>query len=438
MKSRAWIGFLARRWFGARRQGGGGAASLLAAAGIGIGVATLVLVLGVMNGFQQGYIDTILEVSSYHLRLEPEPGSTDALRLEALARELRRLPGARSVSVFATGHAILSSRDGRSQAVELRALPQGGAREDPGLLSALGLSRPEELEPGSGIIIGAELGRWLGLEPGERASLLAVGSSEAEGVFTKTRELRVAGSFRSEYFAFDSGLAFVSLEGGEEAWKPVLGIKLQDRYALDAFRARARPLLEAAGFDPALLVDWRSYNRSFFGALRTEKLAMLLLVSLIFAVVGVNIFHAMRRAVAERMEEIAVLRALGASPGDIRLAFVLDGFVVGSAGCLAGLLLGLALAVNVNEVFALAESLVNGSLSLLSAALGLLGLGSGGGEEFRVFSRQYFYLTEVPVRLLYPEILFISVAAIGSAALAAGGAALASSRMNPAEVLRYE
>ncbi|HRY73912.1 MAG TPA: ABC transporter permease, partial [Spirochaetia bacterium] len=173
-------------------------------------------------------------------------------------------------------------------------------------------------------------------------------------------------------------------------------------------------------------------NRSFFGALRTEKTVMMLLVGLIFAVVGVNIYHAMRRSVAERMEDIALLKAVGGGAEEIRSAFVLDGLAIGGGGALAGLLLGLLVAVNVNEVFGLVEAAANAAAALWSRLSGL----SGG--DFRVFSPQYFYLMEVPVRVLFPETLFVVAAAVASAAAAAGAAASRVASLEPAEVLRYE
>jgi lipoprotein-releasing system permease protein len=160
---------------------------------------------------------------------------------------------------------------------------------------------------------------------------------------------------------------------------------------------------------------------------------MMVLIGLIFLVVGVNIFHSMRRAVAEKTEDIAVLKSLGASPDDIGRVFVLNGLAIGAGGAFIGLVLGLLLAVNVNEVFALVEAFVNG-LAAFAARMA----GSLGGGDFRVFSPQYFYLMEVPVRVLFPETFFVTAAAIAAAAIAAAAAARRISSLAPSEVLRYE
>jgi lipoprotein-releasing system permease protein len=160
---------------------------------------------------------------------------------------------------------------------------------------------------------------------------------------------------------------------------------------------------------------------------------MMLLIGLIFLVVGVNIFHSMRRAVAERTEDIAVLKAMGADSGQLRRIFVLDGLAIGTGGAVVGLVIGLLIAVNVNEVFSIVETIVNGAVDLAARMLG-----SFGGSDFRIFSPQYFYLMEVPVRVLFPETFFVTAAAIASAAAAAASAAGRVSGLAPAEVLRYE
>lgn len=433
MKRGSWIGFVSGRWFSSRRESGGSVSSMLAASGIAIGVAALIVVLAVMNGFQMGFIDSILEIASFHLRVEDERhGAPDEAFLSRLSAE----EGVKSVLPYAETHCILATKDGRAQPISLRLLPNDVDRRDPALAPALGISAPI-LPAEPGIVLGAELARYLDILPGASVDLIAVTAGGEEGVETKTLHLRIARTFRSGYYEFDSGLAMASLDlvapiFGNEALVPyVYGIKLADRYKDGEFAER---LESAYGLDSGRVQRWRDYNRAFFGALKTEKTVMMLLIGLIFIVVGMNIFHSMRRAVAERMEDIAVLRSMGASPESLRRAFIIDGLAIGAGGAFVGLVLGLLIAVNVNQVFALAEDIVNGCLFLVSR---LLGAGSG-GEQFSVFSPQYFYLMEVPVRVLFPETLFVVAIATASAAAAAHAAAVRVSRMHPAEVLRYE
>jgi lipoprotein-releasing system permease protein len=442
MKIRGWIGFVSLRWFAARKESGGSASSLLAASGIAIGVAALVVVLGVMNGFQLGYIDSILDVSSFHVRVDDErllsgplAGGPD----EALVSRIASEPGAASVLPFAETRCLISSNDGRTFPLALRAVPDDAQVRDPAMMRSLGIGNAAEGGgwPGrGGIWLGSELAAYLGLKAGSEANLLVVSAGGEEGIDAKTVKVRIDGLFRSGYFDFDFGMAVLPFSAADRFFpvgtdiRFVYGVKLRDRDSDGLFCER---LSADLGLGPDRVEGWRDYNRAFFGALRIEKTVMMLLIGLIFLVVGVNIFHSMRRAVAEKTEDIAVLKAMGASPDEIGRVFVIDGLVIGAGGALIGLLLGLLVAVNVNEVFSIVEAIVNAASALTSRLAGSLG-----GGEFRVFSPQYFYLMEVPVRVLFPEIFFVTVAAIGAATAAAAIAARRVSALAPAEVLRYE
>jgi len=155
---------------------------------------------------------------------------------------------------------------------------------------------------------------------------------------------------------------------------------------------------------------------------------MMMLVGLIFIVVGVNIFHSMRKAVYGRVEDIATMKALGADSSSVRRVFLLDGAAAGAGGALIGLVVGLLVATNVNGVFDAVEAVV----AAFYAAFG----GSGRGFEF--FSPDLFYIGDVPVRLSFPETLFITSAGALAAVAAAWAASSRVSRIMPSEVLRDE
>jgi len=434
MKIPRWIGFVAGRWFAMRKESGGSASSVLATAAIAIGVATLIVVLGVMNGFQLSFIDSILDVSSFHVRVESE--SLD----EALASNLAAQKGVASVLPFTETRSLITSKDGRSFPLTLRAIPSDAGKRDPRMIESLHFenSGMKEGPTGEGIVLGAELARYMDLQPGSQVELLVVSSGGEEGVEAKTVHVRVDGIFRSGYYDFDFGMALMSFSSAaaasifpqDRAQRYVYGVKLSDRYADRAFCERIKSEL---GLGSDRVESWRDYNRAFFGALRTEKTVMMLLIGLVFLVVGVNIFHSMRRAVAERTEDIAVLKAMGAGPDELKRVFTLNGLAIGTGGALVGLVLGLLIAVNVNEVFSLVEEVVNGASYLWSRIAG-----NFSGDEFRVFSPQYFYLMEVPVRVLFPETFLVVAAAIASAAAAAASASRRIAHLAPAEVLHYE
>lgn len=439
IRNEAWVGFVSRRWFAARKASGGAASSVLASAGLAVGVAALIVVLGVMNGFQLGYINSILEVSSFHVRVTKEGSEGPDW---SLVEKLSSIKGVRSVLPFVETVVLASSPDGGTLPLKIEAVPSDSGSRDPGFLSALGVARSSAevfaqggLFAGSeGLVLGSELVRSLNATSGSSVGLTAIVADPEEGIGARELKYPVSAIFHSGYYEFDSSLGFISLEKAQDFFprganiRYIYGVKLKDRYADRAFLSEFKKLkVEGAAAE-----SWRDYNRSFFGALRTEKTVMMLLVGLIFLVVGVNIYHSMRRNVAERMEDIAVLRALGGSSEELTRAFMFDGLAVGVAGALSGAMLGLLLAVNINGVFHLVEVAVNGAMSL---AIRLFG---GGSAAFSIFSPQYFYLMEVPVRVLFPETCFIVAAAIGSSVAAARWAASRVSSCDPAEVLRYE
>ena len=428
MNRRAWIRQVSSRWLSARKSAGGSGPSTLAAAGIAVGVAALIVVLGVMNGFQRGYIDTILEVSSYDVRLE----TLDRGAVEAdLLPKIRSQKGVKCAVPFTETQVLASGSDGRSQPLRIRSLSVDIDGLDPGFVSALGL--PEgKLGDIKGLVIGSEFARFLNVVVGDEVDVLGVSADREEGIGTYSLRLPVGAVFHSGFYDFDMSLAFI-VEGGEGGTLPVaggtpiaIGIKLDDRNRDSAFVSR----LASMGIEGA--TGWHDYNKAFFGALRTEKTIMMLLVGLIFVVVGVNIFQSMRRSVHERMEEIALLRSLGGRASEIKGIFIADGLAIGFLGAACGLVLGLLIASNVNEILSFAGSVLNWASSAIAR------LSGGRPADLSVYSPRYFYLMEVPVKVLYPETVFVVGAAIASAGAAAATAAGRIADYEPAELLRHE
>jgi lipoprotein-releasing system permease protein len=429
-----WIVFVARRYFKAKRRDRGIASGLLSVAGIAVGVMTLLSVLAVMNGFQMGFIEDILEVSSYHLRVSPRQ-STDGV--EELAGEIAALAPVLSAVPFAESKTLIigSFRDPRACAV--RGLPPDVMVRDQGFRKQVSMVRGGfDIEDGESIVLGDELARYLGVRVGETVSLLTVPSKPSLLMQPEERRFLVTGVFRTGYYDYDVGLAFVRLSTVRSIFPrtPVrVGVKLRNRFRDRSVRYAVE---QAIGTSAADVTSWRDYNRAFFGALRMEKLLMTVLLGLIFVVVGVNIYHSLRRAVYERIEEIGVLKATGASGGTLMGVFVVDGVLIGGSGAVLGLVLGLLVSHNVNQVFAVVESLVNSLLGVVQQVFAPFVQGSGG--DFSLFSPMYFYLTEVPATVLFGETLLIFVFAVLSAVAAAYFASKHIVHIKPAQVLRYE
>jgi lipoprotein-releasing system permease protein len=292
-----------------------------------------------------------------------------------------------------------------------------------------------DLADPAAIILGVELARHLGAEVGDTVSVLALGGESFDSLSPVRRLYRVTGLFRSGYYEYDLGWAFVRLvwpvAGGASEPQIRYGIKIRNRFRDEA---ALRAVRAALGSGPYRVGSWREFNRAFFAALRMEKLLMMILIGLIFVVVGFNIYHSLRRSVRERFEEIGVLKALGASQGAVESIFLTEGFLIGLLGGGLGLALGLLLAANINTVFRAVETVTNLVLELAARLVVPL----AGGERFALFSPTYFYLSEVPSRVLFPEAFLVVAFALGSCVLAALFASSSVRQVLPAEVLRYE
>ena len=432
MKSSRWIGFVAARYVSRGRRTS--PSPVLSVLGIATGVLALTVIIAVMNGFQLGFIESILEISSGHLRIEGLSVEHETEVVDKLAS----LPEVLSVLPFRELNVLIRGRFQNPRGALVRGVPADALERDRGFAGRL------EMEAGSfdlgqpeNIVLGAELARHLSVHVGDKLSLLSIsGGSFLSSEEGESRVYTVSGLFRSGHYEYDLAWAFINIataaELDRESALPVLGIKLQNRWqdhrAMAEIWKALSPLgltEESGGFS---LLSWRNYNRAFFGALRTEKLMMFILVGLIFIVVGLNIFQSQRRTVLERREEIGLLRALGASDTAVRLVFVLDGFIIGLSGGALGLALGLPIAFNMQAIFSFFENLLNSLLYAFHTAAGT--------EEFDV--TQIFYIQEIPSRIIPHEVVLIFLFGFFSALLAAWFASGKVSSTKPAEVLRYE
>ncbi|MDR2701554.1 MAG: ABC transporter permease [Spirochaetaceae bacterium] len=444
-----WVGFAAGRLAAKKR---GAPMPVLSILGIAVGVLALTVIISVMNGFQLGFIESILEISSYYIRLEfpapidlsgsapaGDPSGEDRLIIE----KIKNIPNVRAAVPFRELQALIRGGWGQ-HAVLIRGLYPNACVEDPGMAERLIFEEGSfDLEDSDSILLGAELAARLRVGLYDTVQIISVngtssfaavlpgfsnagGASQADDSDEPADEslFTIRGIFRSGFYEYDLGWSFINFEKagklGGSAY--TLGVKLNDRWQDKKLAAQIANL---AG--NAKIQTWRDFNRAFFGALRTEKLFMFVLVGLIFIVVGLNIYQAQRRIVLERREEIGLLRAVGAGDRAVRLVFVWDGLVIGLTGAGTGTALGLLVSLNIAAFFALLEKAVNGILFLFNR---------GGG--FAVFSPAVFYIKELKARVIPLEVLLIFLFGLLSALGAAWFASGKVSRIRPAEVLRYE
>ncbi|MFP4329117.1 MAG: ABC transporter permease [Spirochaetaceae bacterium] len=431
----SWTRFLGGRYMQTAGNLRGHASVRLSIIGIAAGVMTLITVLSVMNGFQNSTIQSILEVSSYHLRLESEELSAlSDSRLDSL----RDAPEVRAVVPFVDVQALARGFFQQPDTVLLRGVPQDLFALDRRIAERIEIVEGRfDLSRERSVVIGAELARSVGAGVGDAISLVHLPDSAAGAARPDETQMVVAGVFRTGYLDFDRSWAFISLETASQLFDaPVstIGVKLENRFQEARAAAALEEALRGSEVTDPRIVSWREFNRGIFGALRVEKSMMLLLVGLIFLVVAVNIFHTLNRSVAERQEEIALLRALGATPREVTSVFLGQGVTIGFIGASSGLLLGLFLSVNINAVFEAAELLINGAISLLS----WVSRGARAGQGVEIFSARDFYLAEVPVEIRFLEAVMIYLFAVFSATLAGYGASRRVSAVSPASLLREE
>jgi lipoprotein-releasing system permease protein len=441
IKKNGWIGFVAFRYI--RRKGGrSSASSVLPMLGIAVGVLALTVIIAVMNGFQLGFIETILEVSSYHIRIDRFPSD----RIDTLER-IGKIDGLESAVPFREVKGILrrsvEGRTGRPELAVLRALPPEVLEKDRGLASKVEIEAGEfDIDGQNTIILGSEAAALTGARTGDRvefisiANILPVVNGDPGGGDGEETSFTVAGIFSTGFYEYDTNWGFVNLDAAAKYTDGVsftVGIKLKNRWKLNEALEQVDRIITEAGLSSGPRVStWRDYNKAFFSALRTEKLMMFVLVGLIFIVVALNIFQGQRRIVLEKKDEIGLLRSVGASELDIRCVFALNGVMIGLTGALGGMIPALLISTNIKQFFTLMEAAVNFVLN------GLALIGGGHGSVFSVFSPAIFYIKEIPSRVIPQEVVLIFLFGFLSATSAAWLASKKVSGIKPAEALRYE
>ena len=401
-----------------RRAGRNGFVSFIAAVsmlGIALGVAALIVVLSVMNGFQEELRTRILAVAS-HIEIRAlNGGLTD---WQSVARAVRVNPHVQATAPYVLGQAMLSAGD-----VNRGALVRGvdpkleetvadfGAHMRDGALS--------DLKPGGfGIVLGAELARALGARVGDSVVVITPqGTVTPAGTLPRVKSFRVVGIFEIGMFEFDSGLALIDLADAQKLYRmddTVSGVrlKLDDLFAAPAV---ARALLPALPID-AEVRDWTLSHANFFRAVAIEKRMMFLILTLIVAVAAFNIVSAQMMVVTDKQADIAILRTQGASPASILAIFVIQGALVGSLGTLLGVAGGLALALNIETVVPFVERVL--------------------GIQF--LDKSVYYISELPSQVQRADVILVAAIALSLTLLATLYPSWRAARVNPAEALRYE
>ena len=383
--------------------------------GIALGVAALIIVLSVMNGFQKEVRDRMLGVVS-HIEIFAPNGAA----LPDLARtlhEVRSNPQVIGAAPFISTQALLARGEDMKGTV-VRGIDPGlepGVTDLAVALKSTGLNR---LIPGEfGVMLGGELARSLGVRQGDQVTLVAPsGQVTPAGVVPRLKQMTVVGTFDSGHFEYDSALVLMHMDDAARIFRleGPTGVRVKLRDLHQAPEVAAELARSMSG--DLLIRDWTRQNRTWFAAVQVEKRMMFIILTLIVAVAAFNLVSTLVMTVTDKRADIAILRTLGASPGSIMGIFVVQGAMVGVLGTFAGLALGLGVAFNIDVIVPALEQLLQANF----------------------LPKDIYLISRMPSDPQRSDILPITLISLVLAFVATLYPSWRASRVNPAEALRYE
>ena len=414
--TRSWEWLVGTRYLrSSHRRGFVSFVAFISTAGLMLGVAVLIVVLSVMNGFERELRARILSVTSHATLMGLEGTLPDwrRVRLQALTA-----PGVRHAVPYIEAQAMVA-RGTRVLGSAVRGVQPELEREATGLAQHLRGARMEDLVAGSWrVILGAALARELGVRRGDDVVLIVPeGSATPQGVVPRMRRLRVIGTFDSGMYEFDRGLAIMHMADAARLYRlgdEVSGIRLALDEPLRAPQT-VRDLALALG-GGYYVSDWTRNHANFFQSIELTKGMMFIILLIIVGVAAFNIVSTLVMIVKEKQGDIALLRTLGASPAGILRTFAVQGVLIGAVGTVGGAVLGIVLANNV-------EAIVGGIESLF-------------GVQF--MDARVYFMTDLPAHVEALDVLRVCGVAFALCAVATIYPAWRASRTQPAEALRHD
>lgn len=403
--------FIALRYLLARRkQSFISVISLISVLGVALGVAALIVVLGVMNGFSSELRDKILGVNA-HLIVSSVQGAFKDY--ESVAQDIRSVKGVTGVMPFIYSEVMLSSSNGVKGSA-LRGIDAQKAEQVLNLAQDLTQGSLLDLQKDTampGVILGQEMARRLGLSVGQQVNLLSPsGKKSAAGFSPEISTFKVVGIFDTGMYEYDSSLAYVSLGAAQEllGFKgdlvSGLEVRLQDVYAAQEIGKYIEEKLEGYPFH---VQDWMEMNSSLFSALKLEKTAMGVILVMIVLVGSFSIITTLIMLVMEKTHDIAILISMGARAENIRNIFMLQGTIIGGVGTALGYTLGLGISFLLQRY------------------------------QFIQLPSDVYYMDHLPVQLEWLDLGLIGICALLLCFLATLYPARQASKLQPAEALRY-
>jgi lipoprotein-releasing system permease protein len=388
--------------------------SLISMAGIALGVAALIVVLSIMNGFQKEVRDRMLSVLS-HIEVFDASGALPDWR--ETAKEAFQHPEVTGAAPYVAAQAMVTRNDTVRGVLIRGVLPE----EEPkvsDVASQLSEGKFEDLKPGDfNIVLGRELARGLQVGVGDRITLItSQGQSTATSILPQLRQFTVVGIFDAGHYEYDSTLAFIHLDDALSVFKLEAASGLRFKIA-DMQRAPQVAMdLSRILSGNVLIRDWSRQNRTWFAAVQSQKSLMFLILTMIIAVAAFNLVSTLVMTVTDKQSDIAILRTLGASPGSIMKIFMIQGALIGIIGTAIGVGLGVLVALNIDVIVPFIEKIM--------------------GSEF--LSNDVYLINVLPSDLRWSDVATIGGVAFILAFLATLYPSWWAARVKPAEALRYE
>jgi len=376
--------------------------------GVMIGVMALIVVLGVMTGFDKKLLSTVLGATS-HIVVSRDGGIRD---YEELIGQIKSMPRVLETAPFFAGQVLI-----RSETSVLGAALRGIVEEEEQKVSRFGEYLTGELTE-DGIVLGTELARQLHVRPGDEVRVISsyfVSTPAGEMPYKKT--LEVTGLYRSGMYEYDASYCYVTLSQAQRLFGvrgAIAGVEVKIEDPMEAGEVARAISLELQGGLWAR--SWMDVNRTFFAALRHEKIIMAVILILIIVVAAFNIASTLIMVVMEKTRDIGILKSIGASAPSIMTIFVIDGLLVGGIGTLFGVIFGYALANSLDSV-----------VKLMGRVFGI-----------ELFPSTIYYFDKIPVDTSVFDTCWIAGSAIALSFAASLYPAWQASKLNPVEALRYE